>query len=165
MAVQQKPIANLSPDCVVLTNKRFIIFRQKILGRMNFLDCLWRDCADVHLEENLIGATVHFHGITGHKESVDYLPKAQARMIYRVAQEEEENAAILRRNLRLEEINAGTNKTIINQAIGGVPPQQTTTSTNEDVVSRLAQLKQLFDNGIITDKDFEQKKSDLLKLL
>lgn len=105
---------------------------------------------------------------TDHKESVDYLPKSQARMIYRVAQEEEENATLLRRSLRLEEINAGTNKTIINQAVGGVAPvvpQPNGTSGSDDVVARLAQLKQLFDAGVITQNDFEKKKSDLLKLL
>lgn len=105
---------------------------------------------------------------TGHKESVDYLPKSQARMIYRVAKEKEENATLLRRSLRLEEINAGTNKTIINQAIGGVAPvapQPNVASGSNDVVARLAQLKQLFDAEFITQNDFEKKKSDLLKLL
>lgn len=55
VAMQAKPIANFSPDCVVISNKRFIIFRPKMLGRVTFYDCLWKESKDVHLKENILG--------------------------------------------------------------------------------------------------------------
>ena len=118
IAVQSKPIANFTPDSVVLTNRRFIIFRPKLLGRMTFVDCLWRDCKDVHTEENIFGATLSFSGTNGHIETLDYIPKAQARMIYRHSQEQEELAFHTRRNMHIEELQASADKTVINQAIG-----------------------------------------------
>lgn len=164
VAVQAKPIANWLPNSVVLTNRRFIIFRPKLLGEMSFVDCLWRDCKDVHMAENMIGATIVLTGMNGHKEALDYIPKAQARMIYRHAQEQEELAFHSRRNMHMEELQAGADKTVINQAIG-VGPQQPQTATAIDPIAKLTQLKQLLDAGIIKQSEFDAKKSELLKLL
>lgn len=163
IAIQSKPIANFTPDSVVLTNRRFMIFRPKLLGRMSFVDCLWRDCKDVHVNENMIGATISLTGVNGHVELLDYIPKAQARMIYRHAQEQEELAFHTRRNMHMEELQAGADKTVINQAIGATMPQQTQAAI--DPVAKLTQLKQLLDSGIIEQSEFDAKKAELLKLL
>lgn len=162
IAVQSKPIANFTPDSVVLTNRRFMIFRPKLLGKMSFVDCLWRDCKDVHLEENMIGATLSLTGMNGRTERLDYIPKAQARMIYRHGQEQEELAFHTRRNMQMEELQAGADKTVINQAIGVGPPS---TTSSIDPMAKLIQLKQLLDSGIIDQSEFDAKKSELLKLL
>ena len=162
IAVQSKPIANFTPDSVVLTNRRFMVFRPKLLGKMSFVDCLWRDCKDIHLAENIIGATLTLTGMNGHTEKLDYIPKAQARMIYRYGQEQEELAFHTRRNMQMEELQAGADKTVINQAIG-VGPQSTTASI--DPMAKLIQLKQLLDSGIIDQSEFDAKKSEQLKLL
>jgi hypothetical protein len=164
VAVQTKSIRNLTPDSVVLTNRRFIIFRQKLLGSMSFVDCPWKDCKDVHMEENIIGATLIFTGRSGQKESIDYIPKAQARLLYRHGQEQEELAVSTRRNMHLEELQAGADKTVINQAIGA-NSQQPPTVTSIDPVAKLTQLKQLLDAGIIDQSEFDAKKSELMKLI
>lgn len=167
IAVQSKPIANFTPDAVALTNRRFIIFRPKLLGRMSFVDCLWRDCKDVHVQENVFGATLAFAGMNGHIETLDYIPKAQARMIYRHSQEQEEAAFHTRRNMHIEELQAGADRTVINQAIGTqVPSPQTINPTPAvDPVTKLTQLKQLLDAGIIEQSEFDAKKAEILKLL
>ena len=103
MAVQQRPVANFSPDAVVLTNRRAIIFRQKVLGRLQFVDVPWINVGDVHVSENIIGSTISIRGLNGHTEHVDYLPKPQARKIYRIAQEMEEKMVELRRERNMEE--------------------------------------------------------------
>ena len=82
LAMQSKPIANFSPDCVVLSNKRFIIYRVKMLGRVTFYDCLWKDSKNVHMKENILGAEISFESKSGRKETIDYLPKSQARKTY-----------------------------------------------------------------------------------
>jgi hypothetical protein len=160
IAVQSAPIPILTPDSVVLTNRRFIIFRPKLLGRMTFFDCLWRDCKNVHVEENVFGATLAFTGMNGHLETLDYIPKAQARMIYRHSQEQEELAFHTRRNMQIEELQARADKTVINQAIG-VSPQQAS-PPGDDVVSRMEKLKGLMSNGLISAEEFEAKKQQIL---
>ena len=116
------------------------------------------------MAENMIGATLTLTGMNGHKEFLDYIPKAQARMIYRHGQEQEELAFHTRRNMQMEELQAGADKTVINQAIG-VGTQQPQTTTSIDPVAKLTQLKQLFDSGIIDQSEFDAKKSELLRLL
>ena len=160
IAVQQKPIANFSPDCVVLSNKRFIIYRAKMLGRMTFYDCLWKDSKDVHLKENILGAEISFESNDGHVETVDYLPKAQARRIYRIGQEMEEDAIKLRRKMELESLQAGADKTLINQVLS--PTSPATPIGEEDVVSRMAKLKSLLENGLITEAEFQTKRTQIL---
>lgn len=64
--------------------------------------------------------------------------------------------------MRLEELNATADKTVINQAIGTASQPA---NAHVDVVAKLTQLKQLFDAGVITENDFTTKKEDLLKLM
>lgn len=162
LAMQSKPIANFSPDCVALTTKRFIILRTKLLGQVNLFDCLWKNCEGVHIQENVFGATISFKSTQGRSESIDYIPKEQARQVYRHAQEQEEAAYSTRRQMNIEEIQAGADRTVINQAIGtGTQP----TTEAVDVVAKLTQLKQLFDAGVITQSEFDSKKAEWLKLM
>lgn len=100
--------------------------------------------------------------MNGHTERLDYIPKSQARMIYRHGQEQEELAFHTRRNMQMEELQAGADKTVINQAIGVGPPSQV---ASIDPMAKLIQLKQLLDSGIIDQSEFDAKKSELLKLL
>ena len=160
LAMQSKPIANFSPDCVVLSNKRFIIYRVKMLGRVTFYDCLWKDSKNVHMKENILGAEISFESKSGRKETIDYLPKSQARKIYRIGQEMEEEAIALRRKMELEALQAGADKTVINQVISSTP--QASSGGQEDILARMAKLKSLLDNGLISQDEFQAKRSQLL---
>jgi hypothetical protein len=161
VAMQAKPIANFSPDCVVISNKRFIIFRPKMLGRVTFYDCLWKESKDVHLKENILGAEISFESKSGHVEKIDYVPKAQARNIYRIGQQMEEDAIALRRKLDIEALQAGADKTVIHQVISA-NPECSKQSDEEDIVARMAKLKSLFDNGLISQEEYQAKRSNLL---
>jgi hypothetical protein len=86
IAVQKKLVMNVSPECVVLTNKRFIIYKPKMLGRVEFEDYLWRDLHDAHVKEGMRSATLTMETVKGHHIAVDSLPKSQARKLYTLAQ-------------------------------------------------------------------------------
>jgi hypothetical protein len=51
---------------------------EKMLGRVTFYDCLWKDSKNVHMKENILGAEISFESKSGRKETIDYLPKSQA---------------------------------------------------------------------------------------
>ena len=70
IAVQNKPIVNIAPDCVVLTNRRFIIYRPKLLGRVEFEDYIWRDLHDARLKEGIMSATITMLTVKGDRKSV-----------------------------------------------------------------------------------------------
>lgn len=163
VAIQEKPVANWFPDAVVLTNRRFIIYRPKMLGRVDFEDYLWRDLHDVRLKEDFIGATLSFT-VAGKKLGLDYLPKKQARQLYRIAQHQEELALEERRQRHMEEQRAAAGGFVIQNAVGmpaGAAPAPVPAAT-PDPLAKLGQLKQMLDAGLITPDEYDQKKMQIL---
>ncbi|WP_333852174.1 PH domain-containing protein [Epilithonimonas sp.] len=98
IAVQNKPAINISPDSIVLTNKRILFFRSKSFGLVtDFNDYLWKDVAESHISEAILGSTFTMTAITGFIETIDYIPKSQARKLYQYAQGKEEEMIEYRR--------------------------------------------------------------------
>ena len=162
IAVQELPMigAVVSPDAVVLTDKRFLVFRTKLLGRMEFRDCLWKDCKDIHMKENIVGATLLLTGINGHTERVEYIPKSQARMVYRHAQEMEEQGVETRRQRKMEESRAGA--TSINVVTPSAGSADASPTTQDDDFANLKKLKTMLDHGLIEQAEYDAKKAEIL---
>ncbi len=162
MAVQQKPVANVSPDAMVLTNRRAIIFRQKVLGRLQFVDLLWLNVKDVHFSENVIGSTISIRGMNGQLDEISYLPKIQAKKIYRIAQEMEEKMVELRRERSMEESRAGAANIVVNNDLGNLASNLSPPTGNDDL-EVLAKLKKMLEAGLIEQIEYDSKKRDILE--
>jgi len=166
IAVQKKPAINLSPDCVALTNKRIIFFRPKHLGfSTEFQDYLWRDIKDCHLKEDFLGAVFSVTTSSGIVNSIDYLPKAQARKVYTFAQEQEEVQREFRRQQEMEEKRAGAGHVVLNATPPPLSHQPLTTTAPEDPLASLQKLKSLLDHGLITQQEYDNKKAEILNRL
>ncbi|MBN1260327.1 MAG: PH domain-containing protein [Anaerolineae bacterium] len=154
IAVQHKPV-NITPKCVVLTTRRFIIFQPKLLGRAAFEDYIWRELGDAELKEDLIGATLSLKTVDDVLLSVAYLPKAQARRLYAIAQEMEEEMVEERRRRDMEERRAEA---------GGIylPSAPAVAETQADPVKVLQQLKDMVDAGLIAPEEYQAKKKEVL---
>jgi hypothetical protein len=162
IAVQKKPLVNLSPDCIALTTKRIIFLRPKNLGlSMAFPDYIWKDIADCHMNESMFGAQFSLQTINGDANQIDYLPKAQARKLYAIAQEQEEKQREYRRQLDLEEKRAAAGN--ITVSAGQSSPQAPTQQAGEDdPIASLKKLKSMFENDLITQQEFDTKKAEIL---
>ena len=158
IAVQKKLVMNISPECVVLTNKRFIIYKPKMLGRVEFEDYIWRDLHDAHVKEGMRSATLTMETVNGHHISVDNLPKSQARRLYTLAQSMEKKGLEERRQRELEEKRA-TSGSITMQAGIPVPSQSV---PKEDPLEKLTKLKSMLDAGLITEEEYNTKKAEIL---
>ena len=160
IAVQKKPAINLSPDCIALTNKRIIFCRPKNLGlSMDFQDYSWKDILDCHMKEGIMGATFSMKTIKGTMNMLDFLPKTQARKLYQFAQEKEEEMIIYRREHDLENKRAIAGGGIIVNA--GAPISQNV-EQKEDLLETLQKLKKLLDSEIISQTEFDNKKTEIL---
>jgi hypothetical protein len=159
IGVQKKPIVTISPDTVLLTNKRFIIFRPKIMG-MTFEDYVWRDVTDVHMSEQMLSATITCTITGGNKLEIDSIPKKQARKIYTYAQEVEERMHEERRARSMEEMRAGAGGVVIQSPMNA--PQQAVVPPTEDPVATLGKLKQMLEAGYIEASEYEIKKAEIL---
>lgn len=155
----QKSIMNLSPDCVVLTNKRFIVYKPKLLGGASFHDYIWRDLKDAQLKERMLRATLAMHTVEGQILTIVDLPKVQARKLYAFAQEMEEKVREERRLRIMEEKRAAAGGIVLQ---GGVPTAQAPSTPQEDPVQKLMKLKEMLDAGLITTEEYDAKKADIL---
>ncbi|RLG43667.1 MAG: hypothetical protein DRN81_06045, partial [Thermoproteota archaeon] len=114
IAVQNSPLSiNLSPDSVVLTNRRFIIYRPKLLGGASFEDYIWRDLQDARLKEGMMRSTLTFKTVKGKVLHIIDLPKEEARRAYAIAQEMEEKVLEERRQRQIEEKRAAAGGVIL----------------------------------------------------
>ena len=159
IAVQKKLVMNVAPICVVLTNRRFIIYKPGILRKVDFEDYIWRNLKDAHLKEGFRGATLTMTTIDGHKIQVEDLPKAQARRLYSLAQELEVNAFEERRERELEEARAKAGGVVVH---GSNTASHEQPKTQDDIIQKLSQLKKMADSGLITEEEFQSKKADIL---
>jgi hypothetical protein len=161
IAVQKKPVVNLSPDCIALTNKRIIFCRPRNLGlSMDFQDYAWKDILDCHMKEGIIGATFSMKTVKGNMNMLDYLPKAQARKLYQFAQQKEEEMIAYRREHDLENKRAIAGGGITVNA--NLPIPQNVAEQKEDLLETLQKLKKLLDSEIISQMEFDTKKTAIL---
>jgi len=165
IAVQKKPLnLNLSPDCIVLTTRRFIVYHPRVFGQVEFEDYIWRELKDAQIKEGIVGATFTISTVRGEQFTIEHLPKAQARRLYSYAQEMEENVLEERRLRAMEETRAAAGGVMIQGMPQAPSPlmQAPVAPARPDPVEQLSKLKQMLDAGLITAAEYEAKKSDIL---
>jgi hypothetical protein len=160
IGVQKKPLITIAPDAILLTNKRFMIVRPKMLS-MNFEDHLWREVSNVHMSEQMLTATISCVIVGGKKLEIDSIPKKQARRIYAYAQEVEERMHEERRTRDMEEKRAAAGGVVI-QSPMGMPTQQIANPVEDDPLAVLGKLKKMLDAGLIEGSEYETKKAEIL---
>ncbi|HVS92966.1 MAG TPA: PH domain-containing protein [Mucilaginibacter sp.] len=174
IATQKKPLVNLLPDCVALTNKRVLFFTPANLGlSIKFIDFVWKDVVDVHIKEEIIGAVFTIKTVNQAEMGVDYLPKVQARKLYQYAQERKEEEREARRQRDLEEKRAESGSFNFEPAQGAetpavVPAPASTPAPvaeqpqKDELTEKLKKLRTLFDQGLISQDEYNAKKLELL---
>ena len=188
IAVQKKPLVNLFPDCIALTNKRVLFFTPANLGlSIKFIDFVWKDIVDVYTKEEIIGAIFSVKTANGAEMGVDYLPKIQARKLYQYAQERKELEREARRLRDLEEKRAESGaiqfensaRMAAQQPVASTPvpvyepepihvapvPAVPEVQKPDELTEKLKKLRMLFDNGLISQEEYNNKKLDLLSEL
>jgi hypothetical protein len=180
IAVQKKPIVNLFPDCIALTNKRILFFTPANLGlTIKFVDFVWKDIVDVYTKEEIIGAIFSVKTTNGAEMGVDYLPKVQARKLYQYAQDRKESEREARRLRDLEEKRAESGSILFDNGRAAnqpvvpaaepepvytpiAPPVVQEAPKPDELTEKLKKLKMLFDSGLISQEEYNHKKLDLL---
>ena len=163
IAVQKPILPDLTPEIMVMTNRRLMHYQPDLFGRAKFIDYIWRDMRSVEMEENVWRATITIEIINGDKIRVDNLVKEQARRLYSIAQQMEENVREELRLREMEEKRAAAGGVIL----GGLSSVSSGTSASptEEPVQALSKLKQLMEAGLITPAEYEAKKKEILSRL
>ena len=164
IAVQKALTYDPTPEIVVLTNRRFMHYRQNLMGSAQFTDYIWRELKEAKLEEGVMRATLTLFAANGETLRIDNLVKEQARRLYAIAQEMEENVREELRLRAMEEKRAEAGGVYLPGMMGAVGAGSTAAPADEPLQA-LSKLKQLMEAGLNTAEEFETKKKEILARL
>lgn len=182
IGVQKKPLSlNLSPESLIITNRRLILF-QKHLFKIDYDDYSYREVQGLHFKETLLGSHLTFTAGAGQVYGIYYLPKTQGRQAFNVAKKQHEtyhqqnaqhqtNCQANVPNLpqaQAAQQQANAQRLPANQNPLAHIPQASITQTIaqvEDPQDKLTKLKNLLDQSLITQEDYDKKKHQILDSL
>ncbi len=157
---------------IAATSGRLVCVARKLLGGFDLTDLRWQDLEEVKLDVGVFSASLRvrvgkvadlasdrsagirlleFHG----------LRKAQAEAVYRVCQAQDQAWREKRRIRDLEELRARSGGIQLPSGLAG-PGSAAGTAGTPESVRRLQEAKQLLDNKLITDAEYEAIKAKIL---
>lgn len=176
LAVQKKPAVNLLPDSIAISNRRIFYCEPGNLGlTMNFKDISWKNVKEVSFKEEFFGSK--FICVPQHGENIvtEFIPKTQARKLHQAANEQLNNFNEAIRQQKLEENRTTvTNPAPEPQSFFQAPieieeavviPQLQIEEQEDETTLKLRKLKTLYDKQLITQEEYESKKSAILDSL
>ncbi len=157
IAVQKKPLINFSPEVVALTNERIHLFYKHLL-RVRCDTYNLKEILNIELKNTLLGSHFTFKSVEGLAFGILYLPKAQGAKLHTLAHEMQ------------EKIRAAKQVKLPNQTLTPLPQfhqaiGEHTSFNHDDALHRLATLKKMLEDELITSEDYEIKKQEMLSKL
>jgi hypothetical protein len=150
------------------TSGRFIKIKRGLLGGFDMTDFRWQDLGDTKLKVGIFGADITMQisklndlAISENSNQLLVLTgfrKEQAEQVYRLAQTQEQSWREKRRIRELEELRAKSGGV----TIGNTQGSQLTGNGSEDATSKLQQAKQMLENKLITDSEYESIKARII---
>ena len=153
---------------IAATSGRFIKIKRGILGGFEMTDFRWQDLYDAKIKVGIFGADIFMKVYSSadlaiSKDSAQVLilkgfRKEQTEQIYRLAQAQDQSWREKRRIRELEELRAKSGGLTIGNNTG----IQQTGNSSEDAASKLQQAKQMLENKLITDSEYESIKARII---
>jgi len=172
-AVQRRLFALTHRRLVVCaTSGRFIALSRGLFGGYVPTDVRWQDLEDASISAGIFGATLTItslatddmasRGHVGRTLRITGLRKEQAQQVYTLCQAQEQAWREKRRVRELEELRAKSGG--INLS-GGVPGSGSAGAAGDSAqapAARLQRAKEMREQGLLTDAEFEQVKARIL---
>jgi hypothetical protein len=153
---------------IAATSGRFIKIKRGLLGGFDMTDFRWQDLGDAKIKVGIFGADIFMKvfgsadlALSKDSNQMLILPgfrKEQAEKIYRLAQAQDQSWREKRRIRELEEMRAKSGGV----TIGTSAVNQPAGNASEDAATKLQQAKQMLDNKLITDSEFESIKARII---
>jgi hypothetical protein len=169
-AVQRRMFAlNHRRSVVCATTGRFIGMTRGLFGGFDPITVRWQDIKDVRIQVGMFGADLTLTALStpdlavaGQSRLFSYrgLRKEQAEAVYRICQAQEQAWREKRRVRELEELRAKSGGIQLGATVGaGVTAAN---SAADSPAARLAQAKEMFDQKLITDSEYESLKARII---
>jgi hypothetical protein len=172
-AVQRRVFSLMHRRVIVAaTTGRFLSLSRGLLGGYQPQDVRWQDLRDVKISAGVFGATLSIvamvnddlasHGHAGGRQlTYDGLRKQQAQDVYKVCQAQEQAWREKRRVRDLDEMRAESGGIQFGQGIPTAVPS-VPGGLSSDPAERLRRAKDMLDNGLITDAEYESIKARIV---
>jgi hypothetical protein len=157
IALQGMTTLSLKKDSAVATTNRLILYRPAMLGRVDFTDYLWEDVDNVTLKDGMLSSELSVESSRKGNDVATGLDKNQARRLYAVCQQKEQEWREKRRVRQMEEDRARAGG-IYMQPSGGTA----SADPAEDPVAKLGRAKAMLDQGLISEQEYETVKARIL---
>lgn len=167
-AVQRRIFAlNHRRLMVCATSGRFIGMTRGLFGGFNPETVRWQDIKDIHIRVGMFGADLTITAlatpdlaVAGQTRMLAYpgLRKDQAEAVYRICQAQEQAWREKRRVRELEELRAKSGGIQVGTAVGGAIAG----NSQDSAAVRLAQAKQMYDQKLISDSEYESLKARIV---
>ncbi len=131
-------VIHLVTEAIVTTSERVLIVRDLIFGK-NVEEIGYDEVVSIAVQKELLGAVVTIEARDRRKWKIGSLPKESAEKVVRSAL------------ARKEQVSAAV-----------VPPVPAGAKLEDDPLVRLKKLKELLDQGVISEADYEAKKREIL---
>jgi hypothetical protein len=153
---------------VASTSGRFIEIKRGLLGGFEMTDFRWQDLYDAKIKVGIFGADFSMKVFGSADLAISKDPakvltlngfrKGQAEQIYRLAQAQDQSWREKRRIRELEELRAKSGGLTIGSTTGIQPSG----NLPEDAATKLQQAKQMLDNKLISDSEYESIKARII---
>jgi len=155
---------------IAATSGRFIYIKRNLFGGFKMDDFRWQDLQETKLDVGIFGADITFKASNNSdlnisKSDVRNLEfrgfeKVQTQEIYRLAQAQDQSWREKRRLRELEEMRAQSGGLNVGSYSGNTLSQAE--QTTDDSLARLQKAKEMLDNKLITDSEYETIKARII---
>ena len=173
-AIQRRVFAlNHRRLLLAATSGRLILLTRKLFGGFDVSDIRWQDLEEVTLRVGMLGADLLVRagkatdfasqGAQG-AQRIEFrgLRKDQAQAVYRICQAQDQAWREKRRVRELEELRARSGGIQVSAGTGGGYASGSAASGQGEAVRRLQEAKQMLDNKLITDAEYEAIKARIV---
>jgi putative oligomerization/nucleic acid binding protein len=170
-AIQRRLFALTHRRLVVgATSGRLIAVQRGLISGFTTQDIRWQDLRDAQLQVGIFGATLtvsanagnDLAGAEGTPRALSFsgLRKDQAQGVYRACQSQEQAWREKRRVRELEELRAKSGGVHLGGGMAGI--QAGSEDAARSPQARLQRAKEMLEQGLLTDAEFEQVKARIL---
>jgi hypothetical protein len=157
LAHQQAPHI-LLPDGFAATSRRFIVLKTSVLGQPSLSSDPWLELHEPRLTEGMLWSSLSMRTTQDVTLKFDCIPKPQARALYRISQEQDDQRKLSHARQELAKDHSALDPSTVAQ----IAPQPAPPAA-DDPLARLQKLKALLDAGLITSEEYEAKKGKILE--
>lgn len=167
-SVKKKLYTEMKPKFLVVTDRRVIYLDQKILGRYDLVDVPYEKLEFVHFKKGKIGAKFTIRSEEGTELTLTWMERGEAEKAMEAIRDALNAIAVepvsiqKKKGLLGVELTLSKPKEVVTRALPMTQVVERAPLQKEDPIEKLKKLKELYEAGVISKEEFEEKKRKLL---